>query len=151
MKVVEFGLNKDVNSQDYFRVGRNQDVLLPVRWMAPEAIKNRVFTVESDVWSFGVLVWEIFTFGARPYAGMSNGEAIGAIVKCRRLERPRECPDDVVGVMNQCWNPDPTKRPRFFYLHKMLSALAKTNESEEEEKDDEKDDDDDDDNSSVSL
>ncbi|XP_010136582.1 PREDICTED: high affinity nerve growth factor receptor-like, partial [Buceros rhinoceros silvestris] len=90
VKIGDFGMSRDIYSTDYYRVsGRT---MLPIRWMPPESILYHKFTTESDIWSFGVVLWEIFTYGKQPWYQLSNTEAIECITQGRELERPRTCP-----------------------------------------------------------
>ncbi|OQR70287.1 BDNF/NT-3 growth factors receptor-like [Tropilaelaps mercedesae] len=73
VKISDFGMSRDVYTCDYYKIGGSR--MLPVRWMAPESIMYGKFTLESDIWSYGVVLWETFTFGKQPYYGHSNEEA----------------------------------------------------------------------------
>jgi serine/threonine protein kinase len=82
--------------------------------MPPESIIYGLFTVKSDVWAFGVLMWEVFSLGQLPYLGLSNEEAIEAVRSGQTMSRPNEfCPDDVYEVMLSCWSKHSDKRPTF--------------------------------------
>lgn len=90
-KLGDFGLARDIYSDEYYR--KVSETKLPVRWMAPETIKDGIFTGKSDVWSFGVLCWEIMTFGADPYMGQANSEVIKNVIDGNHLDRPENCPN----------------------------------------------------------
>ena len=90
VKISDFGLSQDIYVSDYFRLGESE--LLPVRWMPPEAILISRFSVQSDVWSFGVVLWEIFSYGIQPYYGMSNEEVVQYVKEERVLKCPERCP-----------------------------------------------------------
>ena len=77
----------------------NRHVVLPIRWMAPEAIMYGKFTIATDVWSFGVVMWEVFTYGQQPYVGMTNEEVIKFVAKQGTLEPPSGCPQNVTGYI----------------------------------------------------
>ena len=77
----------------------NSHVVLPIRWMAPEAIIYGKFTIATDVWSFGIVMWEVFTYGQQPYVGMTNEEVIKFVTKQGTLEPPSGCPQKVTGYM----------------------------------------------------
>ena len=77
--------------------------VLPIRWMAPESIIYGKFTTATDVWSFGVVVWEVFTYGQQPYVGMTNEEVINLVTKQGTLEAPSGCPQKVVNYLLQCY------------------------------------------------
>ena len=122
IKIGDFGLSRDISSMDYYRIGGTQ-ACLPVRWMPPEALLFGKFTTQSDVWSFGVLMWEIYTFGHQPYTGLSNYEVIDAIKASRILECPRLCPASVYDIMKICWTRSPLKRPNMDVVVARLERL----------------------------
>ncbi|KAL1117143.1 hypothetical protein AAG570_004471, partial [Ranatra chinensis] len=111
VKISDFGLSRDVYSSDYYRVQSKS--LLPVRWMPPESILYGKFTTESDVWSYGVVLWEIYSFGLQPYYGYSNQEVIEMIRSRQLLPCPEDCPSRMYSVMMECWHEVPLRRPHF--------------------------------------
>uniref|UniRef100_A0A3Q3WI13 receptor protein-tyrosine kinase n=1 Tax=Mola mola TaxID=94237 RepID=A0A3Q3WI13_MOLML len=122
VKICDFGLARDVyKDPDYVRKG---DARLPLKWMAPETIFDRVYTTQSDVWSFGVLLWEIFSLGASPYPGVCIDESF-----CRRLKEgtrmrpPEYAPTEIYQTMLDCWLDRPTDRPTFAELVAHLGNL----------------------------
>uniref|UniRef100_A0AAY4DD07 receptor protein-tyrosine kinase n=1 Tax=Denticeps clupeoides TaxID=299321 RepID=A0AAY4DD07_9TELE len=122
VKICDFGLARDVyKDPDYVRKG---DARLPLKWMAPETIFDRVYTTQSDVWSFGILLWEIFSLGASPYPGVSIDEAF-----CRRLKEgtrmraPDYATPEIYQTMLNCWLDRPTDRPTFAELVDHLGNL----------------------------
>ncbi|XP_048359218.1 high affinity nerve growth factor receptor-like [Sphaerodactylus townsendi] len=123
VKIGDFGMSRDIYSTDYYRVGGR--TMLPIRWMPPESILYRKFTTESDIWSFGVVLWEIFTYGKQPWYQLSNTEAIECITQGRELERPRTCPSEVYDIMQSCWQREPQQRWTMKDIHSRLQALAK--------------------------
>ncbi|XP_015271976.1 PREDICTED: high affinity nerve growth factor receptor [Gekko japonicus] len=123
VKIGDFGMSRDIYSTDYYRVGGR--TMLPIRWMPPESILYRKFTTESDIWSFGVVLWEIFTYGKQPWYQLSNTEAIECITQGRELERPRTCPSEVYDIMQSCWQREPQQRQTMKNIHSRLQALAK--------------------------
>nr|XP_040020494.1 high affinity nerve growth factor receptor [Gasterosteus aculeatus aculeatus] len=123
VKIGDFGMSRDIYSTDYYRVGGR--TMLPIRWMPPESIMYRKFTTESDIWSFGVVLWEIFTCGKQPWYQLSNSEAIECITQGRELERPRTCPKEVHLLMQGCWQREPQQRMVIKDLHARLLALVK--------------------------
>ncbi|XP_024136467.1 NT-3 growth factor receptor [Oryzias melastigma] len=124
VKIGDFGMSRDIYSTDYYRVGGH--TMLPIRWMPPESIMYRKFTTESDVWSFGVILWEIFTYGKQPWFHLSNNEVIECITQGRVLERPRLCPKEVYDMMLGCWQREPQQRLNIKDIQKMLIALMKS-------------------------
>ncbi|TNN53349.1 BDNF/NT-3 growth factors receptor [Liparis tanakae] len=123
VKIGDFGMSRDVYSTDYYRVGGH--TMLPIRWMPPESIMYRRFTTESDVWSLGVVLWEIFTYGKQPWYQLSNNEVIECITQGRVLQRPRSCPKEVYDLMLGCWQREPYMRLNIKEIHSMLQSLAK--------------------------
>ncbi|KAL2092591.1 hypothetical protein ACEWY4_012389 [Coilia grayii] len=123
VKIGDFGMSRDVYSTDYYRVGGH--TMLPIRWMPPESIMYRKFTTESDVWSLGVVLWEIFTYGKQPWYQLSNNEVIECITQGRVLQRPRCCPQEVFELMLGCWHREPYMRLNIRQIHSQLLGLAK--------------------------
>ncbi|KAK6315582.1 BDNF/NT-3 growth factors receptor-like isoform X1 [Coregonus clupeaformis] len=123
VKIGDFGMSRDVYSTDYYRVGGH--TMLPIRWMPPESIMYRRFTTESDVWSLGVVLWEIFTYGKQPWYQLSNNEVIECITQGRVLQRPRSCPKEVYDLMLGCWQREPYMRLNIKEIHSLLQSLAK--------------------------
>ncbi|XP_030620802.1 NT-3 growth factor receptor isoform X2 [Chanos chanos] len=123
VKIGDFGMSRDIYSTDYYRVGGH--TMLPIRWMPPESIMYRKFSTESDVWSFGVIMWEIFTYGKQPWFQLSNNEVIECITQGRVLDRPRLCPKEVYDIMLGCWQREPQQRLHIKDIQKALYALGK--------------------------
>ncbi|XP_018419020.1 PREDICTED: proto-oncogene tyrosine-protein kinase ROS [Nanorana parkeri] len=121
VKIGDFGLARDVYKSDYYR--KKGEGFLPVRWMAPESLIDGIFTNRSDVWSFGVLLWELFTLGQQPYQGYSNMEVLHYVRSGRRMDPPDNCPDDIWDLILKCWMQDPVKRPSFSRIHEQLEEL----------------------------
>jgi serine/threonine protein kinase len=112
VKVSDFGLARALHDgRTYYRMG--DECPLPVRWMAIESISDLVFSTESDIWSYGVTLWELFSLCTMPYAGMSNQEVMAYVQKGSRLEKPDICPQDIYDIMQSCWMVDVTERPKF--------------------------------------
>ncbi|KAM9240253.1 proto-oncogene tyrosine-protein kinase ROS [Leptosomus discolor] len=121
VKIGDFGLARDIYKSDYYR--KRGEGLLPVRWMAPESLIDGVFTNRSDVWAFGVLMWEILTLGQQPYPGFSNTEVLHYVRSGGRLESPNNCPDDLCDLMARCWAQEPHNRPTFSYIQDKLQEI----------------------------
>ncbi|XP_052563220.1 fibroblast growth factor receptor homolog 1-like [Culex pipiens pallens] len=121
MKISDFGLARDVHHQEYYRkltAGR-----MPIRWMAPESLEFLFFDSKTDVWSYGVLLWEIMTLGGQPYQFLPARENLLRYLKQgHRLEQPRFCPDKVYRVMNQCWQSNPEQRSSFIEIGEQLKT-----------------------------
>ena len=123
VKIADFGMSREVSGMDYYRIG-SQKASLPVRWMPPEALIYGKFTLKSDVWSFGVLTWEVYAFGRQPYSGASNYEVIDRIKEGRLLECPAHCPTAIFDIMKSCWYRSPVKRATMTTVLQRLSHLA---------------------------
>ncbi|XP_057226410.1 inactive tyrosine-protein kinase transmembrane receptor ROR1 [Malurus melanocephalus] len=120
VKISDLGLSREIYSADYYRVQNKS--LLPIRWMPPEAIMYGKFSSDSDIWSFGVVLWEIFSFGLQPYYGFSNQEVIEMIRKRQLLPCSEDCPPRMYGLMTECWHELPSRRPRFKEIHARLRS-----------------------------
>ncbi|XP_039727007.1 proto-oncogene tyrosine-protein kinase ROS isoform X5 [Pteropus medius] len=121
VKIGDFGLARDIYKNDYYR--KRGEGLLPVRWMAPESLIDGIFTTQSDVWSFGILIWEILTLGHQPYPAHSNLDVLNYVQTGGRLEPPRHCPDDLWNLMAQCWAQEPDQRPTFQKIQDQLQLF----------------------------
>ena len=115
VKIADFGLSQDIYATDYCRLG--DSALLPIRWMPPEAIMYAKFTLHSDVWSFGVVLWEIFSYGAQPYYSLSNEEVVDHVRRGEVLKHPPGTPTEIYDLMVDCWATDPDDRPTASELH----------------------------------
>ncbi|XP_057714667.1 tyrosine-protein kinase receptor TYRO3 [Corythoichthys intestinalis] len=119
--VADFGLSKKIYSGDYYRQGSVSK--LPVKWIALESLADNVYTTQSDVWSFGVTMWEVMTRGQTPYPGVENSEIYEYLIRGERLKKPAECRQDIYDVMHSCWSPVPKCRPTFQRLVVLLEEL----------------------------
>uniref|UniRef100_A0A9J7WZ83 receptor protein-tyrosine kinase n=1 Tax=Cyprinus carpio carpio TaxID=630221 RepID=A0A9J7WZ83_CYPCA len=120
--VADFGLSKKIYSGDYYRQGSVSK--LPVKWIALESLADNVYTTQSDVWAFGVTMWEIMTRGQTPYPGVENSEIYEYLIKGERLKQPPDCPADIYEIMHSCWSPVPKCRPSFQHLIDQLELLC---------------------------
>ncbi|XP_071354695.1 tyrosine-protein kinase receptor TYRO3 isoform X2 [Trachinotus anak] len=120
--VADFGLSKKIYSGDYYRQGSVSK--LPVKWIALESLADNIYTTQSDVWAFGVTMWEIMTRGQTPYPGVENSEIYEFLIKGERLKRPADCREDIYEIMHSCWSPVPKCRPSFQHLVEQLEALS---------------------------
>ncbi|XP_012779846.2 insulin receptor b [Maylandia zebra] len=118
VKIGDFGMTRDIYETDYYRKGGKG--LLPVRWMAPESLKDGVFTAHSDCWSFGVVLWEISTLAEQPYQGLSNEQVLKFVMEGGFLDRPENCPERMHSLMQMCWQYNPKMRPTFLEIIEML-------------------------------
>ncbi|NXN86442.1 MERTK kinase, partial [Bombycilla garrulus] len=119
--VADFGLSKKIYSGDYYRQGRIAK--MPVKWIALESLADRVYTTKSDVWAFGVTMWEIATRGMTPYPGVQNHEIYEYLFHGQRLKKPEDCLDELYEIMSECWRADPATRPTFSQLKVQLEKL----------------------------
>jgi serine/threonine protein kinase len=109
--VGDFGLARDIYSTDYYRAG--EGARLPVKWMPPESLTDNISTEKTDVWSYGVTCWEVFSLGRSPYPGIENHEILEHISGGKRLKKPTLCPDKLYDVVLTCWQYNPDERPSF--------------------------------------
>ncbi|XP_057692262.1 hepatocyte growth factor receptor isoform X1 [Corythoichthys intestinalis] len=123
VKVADFGLARDVYDKEYYSVHNKSGVKLPVKWMALESLQTHKFTAKSDVWSFGVLLWELMTRGAPPYSDVNSFDITVFLLQGRRLLQPEFCPDALYTVMVECWHPNPERRPSFSDLVSSIAAI----------------------------
>uniref|UniRef100_A0A8C9R582 Fibroblast growth factor receptor n=1 Tax=Scleropages formosus TaxID=113540 RepID=A0A8C9R582_SCLFO len=129
MKIADFGLARDVHNIDYYKKTTNGR--LPVKWMAPEALFDRVYTHQSDVWSYGVLLWEIFTLGGSPYPGIPVEELFKLLKEGHRMEKPANCTHELYMIMRECWHAVPLQRPTFRQLvedHDRVLSMTSSND-----------------------
>jgi len=119
VKVADFGMSRAIDKGYY----RTTSKVMPIRWSAPEFIEYGISTSKSDVWSFGICLWELFSYGKLPYMGMSNDEVIEKVTSGYRLPAPANCPTEVYNMMLSCWESDTEKRPTFATLSTILDKL----------------------------
>ncbi|XP_014647103.1 PREDICTED: tyrosine-protein kinase Mer [Ceratotherium simum simum] len=122
--VADFGLSKKIYSGDYYRQGRIAK--MPVKWIAIESLADRVYTSKSDVWAFGVTMWEIATRGMTPYPGVQNHEMYDYLLHGQRLKQPEDCLDELYEIMQSCWRVEPLDRPTFTVLKLQLEKLLES-------------------------
>ncbi|ESO91241.1 hypothetical protein LOTGIDRAFT_105485, partial [Lottia gigantea] len=127
-KVADFGLSREIETDNTDGAYTTKGGKIPVRWTAPEAIAYRKFTSSSDVWSYGVVMWEIMSYGERPYWNWSNQDVIKAVEKGYRLPPPMDCPEATHQLMLDCWQRERSHRPKFFHIVKTLDKLIRAPE-----------------------
>ncbi|XP_063143188.1 ephrin type-A receptor 7 isoform X4 [Rattus norvegicus] len=123
-KVSDFGLSR-VIEDDPEAVYTTTGGKIPVRWTAPEAIQYRKFTSASDVWSYGIVMWEVMSYGERPYWDMSNQDVIKAIEEGYRLPAPMDCPAGLHQLMLDCWQKERAERPKFEQIVGILDKMIR--------------------------
>ncbi|XP_026210537.1 tyrosine-protein kinase Fer isoform X4 [Anabas testudineus] len=122
LKISDFGMSRQEDDGVYSSSGLKQ---IPIKWTAPEALNYGRYSSDSDVWSYGILLWETFSLGVCPYPGMTNQQAREQVEKGYRMACPQRCPDDVYKVMLRCWQYNPEDRPKFSELQRDLAAIKR--------------------------
>ncbi|KAM9329976.1 tyrosine-protein kinase Fer isoform 2-T2 [Gastrophryne carolinensis] len=122
LKISDFGMSRQEDDGIYSSSGLKQ---IPIKWTAPEALNYGRYSSESDVWSFGILLWETFSLGVCPYPGMTNQQAREQVEKGYRMSIPQKCPEEVFKIMQCCWDYKPENRPKFVEVQKELAAIKK--------------------------
>lgn len=125
VKIADFGMSRDVYTCDYYKMGGERP--MPVRWMSPESIVYARFTHESDVWSYGVVLWEIYSRGKQPFYGHNNDGATKLILQGIVLVPPENCPRFACELMRGCWKTDPRDRIGFDEICRKLDIAAAAN------------------------
>ncbi|XP_018319586.1 activated Cdc42 kinase-like [Agrilus planipennis] len=123
VKISDFGLSRALGQgKDYYQTNFNVNLKLPIAWCAPECISYLRFTTASDVWAFGVTLWEMFSYGFQPWAALTGQQILEAIDEpnFQRLEQPDCCPQEYYAIMNDCWRHEAATRPRFADLGSRL-------------------------------
>ncbi|XP_053657618.1 tyrosine kinase receptor Cad96Ca [Anopheles marshallii] len=123
-KVADFGFARDIVTSKVYE--RKSEGRLPIRWMATESLYDNIFTVKSDIWSFGILMWEIVTLGSTPYPGIAAADVMRKVRDGYRLEKPEHCRRELYNIMFYCWAHDPNERPGFPEVVDMLDRLLQT-------------------------
>nr|XP_045609166.1 focal adhesion kinase 1-like isoform X4 [Procambarus clarkii]XP_045609176.1 focal adhesion kinase 1-like isoform X4 [Procambarus clarkii] len=130
VKLADFGLSRWVEEQSYYKASKGK---LPIKWMAPESINFRRFTSASDVWMFGVCMWEILMLGVKPFQGIKNNDVIKRIDNGERLALPQNCPPRLYSLMSLCWTYEPSKRPSFKEIKEVLSEILREERMQQHE------------------
>ncbi|XP_017797835.1 PREDICTED: vascular endothelial growth factor receptor 1 [Habropoda laboriosa] len=121
VKICDFGLAKTMYKDNNYK--KKGDGPLPIKWMAIESIRDRIFSTQSDIWSFGIVLWEFFTLAETPYPGMEAEKQYQRLIEGYRMEQPEHATSEVYDIMLQCWKAKPTLRPSFTELVKSIGVL----------------------------
>jgi len=121
VKIGDFGMSRQIYTGDYYRKGNKGE--MPIRWMAPECLSEGICTSQSDVWSYGVVLWEMMSQGAQPYSTKSNNEVMAHVLDGNLLNLPIFCPDVLADIARLCWNWTASQRPRFLKIVEKLDAF----------------------------
>ncbi|CAL4061662.1 unnamed protein product, partial [Meganyctiphanes norvegica] len=122
VKISDFGLSRDIYKKDVYM--KKGDDLMPIKWMSIEAIRDRIFSVQSDVWAYGVTLWEIFTLGSTPYPGVEvNKDFLKLIEDGYRMEQPKLANKEMYRIILDCWNSDPKSRPSYQDISESIGNL----------------------------
>lgn len=114
VKIADFGLSRKVTKDTIYASSNHKSI--PIRWSAPEVISKQIFSLASEVWSFGVVCWEIYSFGEQPFKDFTNKEVIEKVNQGYVLQRPERCPESIYLLIESCWSRDPSHRPNFALL-----------------------------------
>ncbi|XP_016990524.2 tyrosine-protein kinase receptor torso [Drosophila rhopaloa] len=128
IKIADFGLSRDVYHENVYRKSGGSGKL-PIKWLALESLTHQVYTSQSDVWSFGVLLYEITTLGGMPYPSVSPSDILQLLRQGHRMKQPEGCSDEMFTMMKSCWNSVPSYRPTFSSLkHRLGAMISATND-----------------------
>ena len=117
IKLLPFGVIRPEDEENYYKVGHQ--TMLPVRWLPHNTITHGSFTTQTDIWSFGVFLWELYSYGRQPYEGQTDEEVVGCLQAGELLQQPDECPNEVYDLMLQCWR----ERTTFMALHAAIRLM----------------------------
>lgn len=127
LKIADFGLARDIQSTEYYR--KNTNGRLPIKWMAPESLQEKFYDSKSDVWSYGILLWEIMTYGQQPYPTIMSAEELYTyLMSGQRMEKPAKCSMNIYILMRQCWHFNADDRPPFTEIVEYMDKLLQTKE-----------------------
>ncbi|XP_050561609.1 vascular endothelial growth factor receptor 1 isoform X4 [Spodoptera frugiperda] len=125
VKICDFGLARSIYKNDEYQ--KKENCLLPVKWLAIECMTDRIFSTQSDVWSFGIVLWELFSLAKTPYPNISPAHLLQWLSEGKRLEKPPYADDRLYNVMMRCWEQKPTSRPSFSQLQEILGGFLEDN------------------------
>ena len=123
VKISDFGLSRDIYMEDHYM--KKSKGRVPVKWMAPESLYDHVYTSRSDVWSFGIVLWEIVTMGATPYPGVLPERLYSILKSGYRMTKPTGCSNQIFDIMSKCWQFEPMSRPSFKELSNIFEKMLK--------------------------
>lgn len=126
-KVADFGLSRVLEKEDEYTA--KEGAKFPIKWTSPEAAMNNKFSIKSDVWSFGIVLTEVITYGRIPYPGMNNAEVLNQVERGYRMQCPPGCPPVMYEIMCDCWKQHPEERPTFQSLQYRLEDFYTTNDA----------------------
>lgn len=130
IKVADFGLARDIYKSDvYVKSGGG---VLPIKWMALESLFQKEYSEKSDVWSFGICLWEIFTLGGSPYPGIPTEELLDFLTEGYRMPKPENCPLEIYEIMTDCWQVEPQRRPTFAELSERIGKIIERQASKQD-------------------
>ncbi len=133
VKIADFGLSRDIYEKDYYR-SKDTNLRLPVKWMAPESLEQQIFNTKTDVWSYGVLVWEFITRGITPYPHVDNVYILYHLKQGYRLSKPKYCSESIYAILMKCWSQSPKSRPNFVQLSEQFQQIIDNMDQEEKQK-----------------
>ncbi|XP_045491970.1 vascular endothelial growth factor receptor 1 isoform X3 [Colias croceus] len=125
VKICDFGLARSIYKNDEYQKKENSP--LPVKWLAVECMTDRIFSTQSDIWSFGIVLWELFSLAKTPYPNISPTNLLKWLLEGHRLEKPTYADDRLYDVMLKCWEQKPTARPSFSQLQEILGSFLEDN------------------------
>ena len=121
-KVADFGFLRELDDYQEVYISSNNMLVYPLRWMAPETLEHKQFSTASDVWSYGILLWEMFNPTELPYSDLDNAQFAIKVAQGHTLSIPAQCPPTVARIMRACWHKTPSKRPSFLLIGTLLQG-----------------------------
>ncbi|XP_076382488.1 vascular endothelial growth factor receptor 1 isoform X2 [Megalopta genalis] len=125
VKICDFGLAKSMYKEEIYE--KKSDCPLPIKWLSIETMRDRIFSTQSDIWSFGIVLWEFFTLAETPYPGMETEIVYRKLIEGYRMEQPEYATPEVYDIMCQCWKAEPSLRPSFTDLVNSVGKLLEDN------------------------
>ncbi|XP_077865841.1 tyrosine-protein kinase receptor Tie-1-like, partial [Saccoglossus kowalevskii] len=121
-KISDFGMARNIEGTYVYQM--KSQAKLPIRWMAIESLLDSLYTTKSDVWAYGITLWEIVTLGATPYIGFSSAKVIEKVKAGYKLQQPRHCSKDIYSIMHSSWKNNPEDRPAFDTICRWIQKIA---------------------------